>query len=86
MCVNLKYNIKKRLLKLPGSFTTNRYKLCIEVDIHDRTLTRYMSITKADKFSIPSDQFYLIAHFLGCNPDELLNYEPDQQNSANLCL
>jgi len=86
MCVNPKYNIRRRLLKLPGTFQENMYKLCIEVGIHHRTLERWMALKKGDRFSIPSDEFYLIAHFLACNPNDLINYDPDTQNSENLQL
>lgn len=75
MCLNLKYNLKKRLLKLPGDFVTNRYKLCIELLISDKTLGRWMNFTKDEGKRIPEDKLYLVAYFLGCNPDDLVNYE-----------
>jgi hypothetical protein len=67
-----KYNITKRLQLLPGSFMQNRYRLCIELNIHDDTLIRWMATRKNDQFSIPADQFYKIAAFLNCTPTELL--------------
>lgn len=72
----LKYNICYRLKKLPGSTMLNRYRLCIAIEVHEETLTRWMAITKDNKFSIPSDQFYLIAEFFKVKPDELLNNKP----------
>lgn len=72
-----KYNIKKRLLKLPGEYYKNRYQLCLLIGITDRTLIRWIE-TKIDQhFSIPTDQFYEIAGFLDCNPTDLINM-PDE--------
>ena len=70
---NLKYNIGYRLKKMPGITRINHYKLCIYLEIHEETLSRWMATKRDNKFSIPSDQFYLIAKFFEVNPDELLN-------------
>ncbi|MBD1364402.1 hypothetical protein IDJ77_11335 [Mucilaginibacter sp. ZT4R22] len=74
----LKYNIKNRLLRLSGDYQTNRYRMCIAVGINDKTLVRWLKTDRRSKFSIPSDQFYKIAEFLSCNPNELLTNEPAQ--------
>lgn len=68
-----KYNIKERLQKLPGSLRENIFKLCIHCDITQTTLYKWMGTSPTDKFSIPSDQYYSIADFFNCNPDELKN-------------
>jgi DNA-binding Xre family transcriptional regulator len=86
MCVNPKYNIRKRLLKLPGDFLENRYKLCIAVGISDKTLTRWMALLKTDNYSIAMDKFYLMSHFFDCNPTDLINYEPSQKDSQTTQL
>lgn len=70
-----KYSIRQRLLRLPGNFQENRYRLCIALKINDKTLLRWMAVKKNEFFSIPSDQFYIIANFFGCLPDELINHE-----------
>lgn len=70
---NLKYSIKNKMLKLPGTFRQNTYKAAIELDISLQTLNKWMGLKKGDKYSIPTDQFYLLASFLDCNPIDLIN-------------
>lgn len=86
MCINLKYTIRKQLLKLPGSFQHNRYRLCIAIEICDKTLLRWIAVEKGEKFSIPTDKFYMIADFFQCTPIELMNNEFEQASSKNICL
>jgi hypothetical protein len=73
MCVNPKYNIRRRLLEIPGKLLNNKYKLSIELDISERTLDKWMGTEKGKKFSIPSDGLFKLATFFECTERELLN-------------
>lgn len=73
MCNNPKYNIKRRLLDVPGKFQHNKYKLCIEANITERTFDKYLDTEKSDEYSIPSDKLKAIATFFNCTMDQLIN-------------
>nr|WP_276898464.1 helix-turn-helix transcriptional regulator [Pedobacter kyonggii] len=68
---NLKYTIKSRIGKMPGTPRSNSYKICAELGISFSTLNNWMNLVIGDKFSIPVEDFYRIANQLGCTPDEL---------------
>jgi hypothetical protein len=69
----LKYPIKAKLTKMEGTYTENFLKMCLAVHISPTTGYRWADVKKDEKFSIPVDQFYLLAEFFGCNPNDLLN-------------
>ncbi|MGZ3999595.1 MAG: hypothetical protein ACXVIY_03155 [Mucilaginibacter sp.] len=73
MCADLKYTIKRKLYGLPGEYRDNFYLLCVAVKRSIKTVNHWMDVKKGDAFSIPSDEFYLIADFLQCSPTELIN-------------
>jgi hypothetical protein len=75
MCVNPKYSLKRLIAHLPGKITTNRYMICIELEITERTLDNWCNTEKGDKFSIPSDQFLALAKIFKCEPSQLINGE-----------
>jgi len=68
---NLKYTIKSRINKMPGTPRSNSYKICAELGISFSTLNNWMNLVIGDKFSIPVEDFYRIANQLKCTPDEL---------------
>ena len=60
-------------MKLPGTHRSNLYKIALEIDVSLQTLHKWMGLQKTDKYSIPTDQFYLLASYLDCNPTDLIN-------------
>jgi DNA-binding Xre family transcriptional regulator len=75
MCINPKYNIRRRLLEMEGRLLINKYQLCIFADVGERTLDKYTEVNMGDAYSIPSDKLFKIADFFDCQPAELLNYK-----------
>lgn len=73
MCVNPKYNIRRRLLEIPGNLLHNKYKLAIELGISERTIDKWCDTEKGDKYSIPSDHLFKTATFFNCTVTDLLN-------------
>lgn len=73
MCVNPKYAIRRFLYSLPGEIMQNRYKVCIEVGITEKTLDNWMNCEKQAKFSIPSDALFKLADIFKCEIKELIN-------------
>ena len=68
-----KYNIRRLLYTRPGKFNANKYALCIETGLSERTLDRYMKVPQDSFFSIDSDLLYKMADFFKINPTDLLN-------------
>jgi hypothetical protein len=68
-----KYNIKKRLQTLPGTFTANKYLLCAHLNKTEKTVDKWLNIKVGDQYSITVDDLYLLADFFHCNPTELIN-------------
>ncbi|MGZ3983408.1 MAG: hypothetical protein ACXVJE_19425 [Mucilaginibacter sp.] len=73
MCLNPKYNIKRRLLALPGKNRENKYKLCIELDVSESCLDQWTNIEQQHRRSIPSDALFIIAKFFNCSVTDLIN-------------
>ncbi|WP_157960767.1 hypothetical protein [Nubsella zeaxanthinifaciens] len=69
----LKYPIKLKLLQMDGTYNENFLKMCLHVKISPTTGRRWEGIRSGERFSIPVDQFYLLAEFFKCTPNELLN-------------
>jgi hypothetical protein len=73
MCANPKYTIRRLLRELPGGIMTNRYKLCIEVGIGDRSLDNWMNYPATGEWSIPSDKLFKLKKFFNCELSDLIN-------------
>ncbi len=71
--VQLKYNIKKRLQKLDGTFNQNKYLLCAHLNKTEKTVDRWLNVKESDTYSITVDDLYSLAAFFSCTPTELLN-------------
>lgn len=69
----MKYNIRERLLRMEGTLAANIFKTCLHCEITLSTLYRWMKTPVDSKFSIPSDQFYNLADFFQCKPEDLKN-------------
>ena len=68
-----KYTIRVKLVTLPGSITENTMRMCLHVGITLTTARRWIVAKKQDRFSIPVDQFYKLAEFFKCQPNDLIN-------------
>lgn len=68
-----KYNIKKRLQKLNGAYTANKYRLCAHLNKTEKTVEKWLNTKINDTYSITVDDLYLLADFFVCNPTDLIN-------------
>lgn len=74
MCATTpKYNIRARLLKMPGEWSPKVYQLCIDAGITEPTLRKIMNAEKTDDYSPSADTIILIAQFFECNVTDLVN-------------
>jgi hypothetical protein len=68
-----KYNIKKRLQKLDGTYNQNKYRLCAHLNKTVKTVEKWLSVKASDTYSITVDDLYSLADFFACSPTELIN-------------
>ena len=75
--IEFKYQLKERLDLLPHQ----EYKSAVKnipraLEISQRTFYRYMYTHIDDSYSMPVDDLARLAKFLGCQIEDLLNYDP----------
>ncbi len=80
-----KYNILKLLKKLPyQEYTVAKRKLPVACKVSKRTFERWLYVTKTDRLEISADKLAVIAQFLNCSMEELLNTKIPKHNTSTL--
>ena len=75
--IDLKYRLKDKLHQLPY----NDYYYAVKglpgaLKISESTFRRYLNTKIDEKYSMPADHMAILAKFLKCRMEDLLNYNP----------
>ena len=82
---NRKYAILDHLRQLSLSdYKTAMNNLPSELGVSKRTFERYMYAFEDDRLQVSADKLAIIANFLGCNIEDLINYEVKKLRMTDL--
>jgi DNA-binding Xre family transcriptional regulator len=74
-----KYKIKEKIEKLSYSdYLIAKRTLPKMLGINTRTFEKYMYTKLSEKYEMPVGQIAILAKFLNCTMEDLLNYAPKQ--------